>query len=148
MVVSDVKKVLKPAILFSVGGTVYLLIEVLWRALRGSTPTHWTMFIVGGLCFIFCGSINELFDWDMLIWKQMLICAAGITTIEFISGIIINIIFKLNVWNYSNLPLNVMGQVCLLYSFLWFILSFAAIALDDWLRYLLFDEEKPHYRWI
>lgn len=134
---------LKYAVLFIVGGAVYCGIEMLWRG-----HTHWTMFIVGGISFIFCGSINEIFDWDMLIWKQMLICAAGITAIEFISGIIINIIFKLNVWDYSNLPLNVMGQVCLLYSFLWFILSFAAIALDDWLRYLLFDEEKPHYRWI
>lgn len=134
---------LKYAVLFIVGGAVYCGIEMLWRG-----HTHWTMFIVGGISFIFCGSINEIFDWDMLIWKQMLICAAGITAIEFISGVIINIIFKLNVWDYSNLPLNVMGQVCLLYSFLWFILSFAAIALDDWLRYLLFDEEKPHYRWI
>lgn len=139
----NLKILLKYTVLFAIGGAVYCGIEMLWRG-----HTHWTMFIVGGLCFVFCGSINELFDWDMPIWKQMLICAAGITTIEFISGVIINIIFKLNVWDYSNLPLNVMGQVCLLYSFLWFILSFAAIVLDDWLRYLLFDEEKPRYKWI
>jgi len=104
------------------------------------------MFIVGGLCFVFCGGINEWFDWEMPLWKQMLICAMGITGIEFISGVFINIVFKLNVWDYSNLPLNIFGQVSLLYSVLWFFLSLAAIVLDDWLRYWFFDEEKPHYR--
>lgn len=127
--------------LFLVGGLAYCGIEMLWRGY-----THWTMFLVGGICFLFCGSINELFDWDMPIWKQMLICSAGITVIEFVSGVIINIIFKLNVWDYSNLPFNVLGQVCLPFSILWFGLSFIAILADDWLRYWLFGEEKPHYR--
>lgn len=138
---TKLKILVKYAVLLIIGGAAYCGIEMLWRG-----HTHWTMFLVGGLCFIFCGSINELFDWDMLIWKQMLICAIGITVIEFVSGVIINIVFKLNVWDYSNLPFNVLGQVCLLFSVLWFGLSFIAIVIDDWLRYWLFDEEKPHYR--
>jgi uncharacterized membrane protein len=137
-----IKLITKYLFLFSVGGLIYCGLELFWRG-----HTHWTMFIVGGLCFIFCGSINELFSWDMPVWIQMLICSVGITIIEFISGVIINIIFQLNVWDYSNLPFNIMGQVCLLFSFLWFLLSLVAIWLDDWLRYLYFDEEKPHYRW-
>ena len=127
--------------LFLVGGLIYCGIEMLWRG-----HTHWTMLIVGGLCFLFCGSINELFDMYMPIWIQMLICAAGITVIEFIAGIILNIILQLNVWDYSNQPFNILGQICLLYSFLWFLLSLLAIVADDFLRYWLFDEEKPHYR--
>ena len=127
--------------LFLVGGLIYCGIEMLWRG-----HTHWTMLIVGGLCFLFCGSINELFDMDMPIWIQMLICAAGITVIEFIAGIILNIILQLNVWDYSNQPFNILGQICLLYSFLWFLLSLLAIVADDFLRYWLFDEEKPHYK--
>ena len=135
------KIIFKYVVLLIIGGAAYCGIEMLWRGY-----THWTMFLVGGICFLFCGSINELFDWDMPIWKQMLICSAGITVIEFISGVIINIIFKLNVWDYSNLPFNILGQVCLLFSILWFGLSFIAILADDWLRYWLFGEEKPHYR--
>ena len=127
--------------LFLVGGLAYCGIEMLWRG-----HTHWTMLIVGGLCFIFCGGINEWFDWNMPLWKQMLICAVGITAIEFVAGIILNIILQLNVWNYGNMPFNILGQVCLPFSFLWFLLSFVAIWLDDWLRYWLFNEEKPHYR--
>lgn len=134
------KQILKYIILFSIGGLLYCGIEMLWRG-----RTHWTMFFVGGLCFILCGSINEILDWQTPLLKQMLICTAGITLIEFISGVIINIVLKLNVWDYSHLPLNICGQVCLLYSFFWFILSCAAIVLDDWLRYWLFKEEKPHY---
>lgn len=136
-----IRLILKYLILFVLGGLIYCGIEMSWRG-----RTHWTMFIVGGLCFIFCGGINEWFDWEMPLWKQMLICSMGITGIEFISGVFINIVFKLNVWDYSNLPLNIFGQVSLLYSVLWFFLSLAAIVLDDWLRYWFFDEEKPHYR--
>lgn len=141
------KKILNNAIklitLFCIGGLVYCGIEMIYRG-----RTHWTMFLVGGLCFLLCGSINELFDWDMLIWKQMFICAIGITIIEFVSGIIINVIFKLNVWDYSNVPLNILGQICLPFSIIWFFISLIAIVLDDWLRYWLFGEEKPHYRFI
>ena len=127
--------------LFLVGGLAYCGIEMLWRG-----HTHWAMLIVGGLCFIFCGGINEWFDWNMPLWKQMLICAVGITAIEFVAGIILNIILQLNVWDYGNMPFNILGQVCLPFSFLWFLLSFVAIWLDDWLRYWLFNEEKPHYK--
>lgn len=132
---------IKYFILFVIGGLIYCAMEMAWRG-----KTHWTLFIIGGLCFLFCGSINELFEWDTPLWFQMLICSAGITVIEFISGVVINIIFKMNVWDYSNLPFNVMGQVCLYFSVLWFFISLIAILADDWLRYLLFDEEKPHYK--
>ena len=135
------KLLFKYAVLLCVGGTAYCCIETLWRG-----HTHWTMFIVGGLSFIFCGAINELFDWDMHIWKQMLICACGITAIEFVAGVVINLVFHLHVWDYSHMPFNVLGQICLTFSIIWFFLSFIAILLDDWIRYLFFGEEKPHYR--
>ena len=35
----------------------------------------------------------------------------------------------MNVWDYSGFPLNIMGQVCLLYSVLWGLLSIVAIPL-------------------
>ena len=76
----------------------------------------------------------------------MAICAFGITLIEFISGFILNIIMQLHIWDYSNMPLNILGQVCLPFMLLWFILSLVAIVADDWIRYLLFGDEKPHYK--
>lgn len=135
-------QIFKHIALLCIGGAIYCCIELISRG-----RTHWTMFLVGGLCFIFCGIINEYFDWDMLIWKQMLICTFGITIIEFISGCVINLKLGLNVWDYSNQPFNIKGQVCLLFSVFWFILSLVAIVIDDYLRYILFNEDKPHYRW-
>lgn len=136
--ITNIKKYL---FLLCVGGSIYCSIELIQRG-----RTHWTMFIVGGLCFIACGLINEILSWDTSILLQMLICTIAITLIEFVSGCIINLWFNLGVWDYSNQPLNILGQVCLLYSFLWYLLSLATIILDDWLRYWLFNEEKPHYK--
>ncbi|MEA5083307.1 MAG: hypothetical protein VB018_04040 [Lachnospiraceae bacterium] len=135
------KQYLKYAFLAAVGGWVYCFIEILWRGY-----TSPTMAIVGGICFILCGSINEFLEWDTALISQMFICSIIITAVEFIAGVLINIICGLSVWNYSQEPYNLYGQVCLLYTNLWFILSAAAIILDDYLRYWLFKEDKPKYK--
>lgn len=129
-------------VLFLIGGISYMGIELLWRQ-----RTHWTMGIVGGLCFVLIGLINECFTFCVPLWKQDLIATAIVTVVEFVSGIIINIICGLNVWDYSNVPFNLMGQICLSYVLLWFLLSNVAIVIDDVLRWKLFHEEKPHYHW-
>ena len=46
------------------------------------------------------------------------------------------------------MPFNVAGQVCLLYTALWYWLSMVAIVLDDGLRYKYWDEEQPKYKSI
>lgn len=76
----------------------------------------------------------------------MTISSVLITLIEFISGCIINIRFNLNVWDYSNMPFNILGQICIPFMILWFFLSVLGIILDDYLRYWFFDEEKPRYK--
>lgn len=134
-------KILKPLILFYIGGFSYYIIEILWRGY-----SHFSMTIVGGICFLLIGIINEVFDWDMPIIHQMFYSSLMITIVEFFAGLLLNVILNLNIWDYSNMKFNLMGQICLLYSFLWFFLSAAAIVLDDYLRYWLFDEEKPHYQ--
>lgn len=137
------KQILKNMILCCVGGALYIVIELLWRGY-----SHWTMFILGGICFFYIGLINEEFTWDMPLVKQMFIGAIVITMWEFLFGIIVNGVYNLNVWDYSNMPFNFLGQICLPYSILWFFISLPAIVLDDYLRHWLFGEEKPHYRLI
>lgn len=137
-----IKKLFKYLVLGNIGGTVYVLIELLYRG-----HSHWTMYIVAAILFIMIGLINEYLSWDMKMWKQMLIGTFMATIIEFIAGIIINVKLGWNVWDYSNLPLNIMGQICLPFSIVWFFISLIAIIADDYLRYWLFKEEKPHYKW-
>lgn len=136
-------KAVRPLVLFCVGGAVYIMMEMFWRGY-----SHWTMFIVGGLCFVLIGLINEFYTYEMPLVKQMLIGSCIVTSVEFISGCIINLWLGWNVWDYSDMPFNVFGQVCLPYMVLWFLLSGAAIILDDYLRYWWFDEEYPHYKII
>lgn len=147
MVVSNIKKVLKSVILFNVGGTVYLLIEVLWRVMRDSTPTHWSMFVLGGLCFLAIGAINEYLSWDTPFIIQTFIGTVIVLVLEFIFGCILNLWLGLGVWDYSNAPFNILGQVCLPFAVAWLFLVAIAIVLDDYLRYWLFKEAKPRYKW-
>ena len=135
------KTLFKYLFLFLVGGTVYVIIELVCRG-----RSHWTMAVVGGICFILCGLLNEVFTWESTIWFQMLICSLIITAVEFISGLILNIHYGLAIWDYSNIPFNILGQICLPFTILWFFISAAAIILDDYLRYWWFGEEKPRYK--
>lgn len=136
-------KLLKRLILFGLGGITYFIIEILWRGY-----SHLSMFILGGVCFVLIGLINEYYSWELPLWNQMLFATIIITTLEFIFGVILNILLGLSIWDYSNLRFNVLGQISLGYSALWFLLSLPAIVLDDWLRYWLFNEEKPRYKII
>lgn len=135
------KLLLKYFFLFLFGGTVYCVIELLFRG-----HTHPSMYILGGLCFIICGLYNEVLSWDVPLVLQMLLGSATITILEFITGVIVNIILKLNIWDYSNMPFNLLGQICLPFCIAWFFLSAVAIIVDDYLRYYFFDEEKPRYK--
>ena len=134
------KMELKYAFLLAVGGLIYILIELIFRG-----RTHISMFFLGGICFIAVGLINELFSWKTPLIIQMFIGGMVITLFEFIAGCILNLMLGLNVWDYSNMYGNVLGQICPMFSFIWVILSGAAIILDDWVRHWFFGEEKPHY---
>ena len=143
------------AFLFFIGGKLYTLIEILWRGF-----THWTMFILGGGCFVIMGLLHEYrFSWKDSLLKQSVISAVIITIFEFITGCIVNLWLGWAVWDYSNLPFNLLGQICLYYFLLWIPLSTVGIVLDDWIRYGLYlalhryfprmqKREKPHYRLI
>lgn len=83
----------------------------------------------------------------MPLWKQILVGAAIITGLEFITGCIVNLWLGWAVWDYSSMPLNILGQICLPYMLLWIPVALLAIVLDDWMRFWIFGEEKPHYCW-
>ena len=136
----NIKQQLKIFILFLIGGFIYVAIELGFRG-----HSHWTMFLLGGLCFILIGGLNNYISWEMSIIKQGIIGALIITSLEFIFGLVLNLYLNLGIWNYSNMPFNILGQICLPFSIAWFFLSLVAIFIDDWLRYVLFKEEKPHY---
>ena len=127
--------------LFLLGGAAYYYLEIITRGY-----SHYSMFLLGGACFILCGLLNESSVIQIgLIW-QMFLSAAIITALEFITGMIVNVWLHWNVWDYSKIPHNYKGQICLRFAVVWFFLSAIAIFADDYIRYWLFSEEKPHYK--
>ncbi|MBQ7320712.1 MAG: hypothetical protein IJW99_01320 [Clostridia bacterium] len=105
---------------FSSGGALYFFIEILWRGY-----SHFSMFLCGGLCFSgiylihrICCAVPRPLRW--------LYGAVLITVVEFWCGVIVNLLLGWNVWNYTALPLNLLGQVCLPFTLIWFLLCIPA----------------------
>ena len=115
--------------IYALGAGLYGLIELMWRGW-----THWTMLLCGGACFLL---IYHMSASVLPLWSKCLICALGISAIEFFTGYLVNIILGWHIWDYSALPLNVMGQVCPLFSLFWLLLSLPALSLCDKLHALL-----------
>lgn len=135
------KKLYKYMTLLLIGGGLYVLVELIWRG-----KSHWTMFLLGGLCFIGIGLINEIILWDMPLWQQIIIGACIVTASEFLVGCIVNLWLGWGIWDYSGLPGNVLRQICPQFFVLWMPVALIAIVLDDWLRYWWFKEDRPNYK--
>ncbi len=114
--------------LFCIGAAGYNLIELLWRGY-----THWTMGITGGLCFSLLYRLNQRLK-HRILWIRCLAGTCLITVIEFMTGCLVNLWLRWSVWDYSNLKFNVLGQISLLYSVLWFFLTIPVFFLAECLK--------------
>lgn len=123
------------------GGTTYITLEVFFRGY-----SHWTMFVLAAFLFITVGLLNKVWSWELGLIKQIIIATATATISEFIVGCIVNLWLGWNVWNYSGLWGNILGQICPQFVLLWIPLMLVAIVLDDVLRWKFFNEEAPRYR--
>lgn len=112
------KKYLTSIMMFLSGGSLYILLELLWR-----NHTHWTMFFAGGACFSLIDKMECRLKKSTPLWVRCTIGAAIITTVEFAVGCLVNIWAHWNVWDYSRFRTNFMGQICLLYTTFWFFLT-------------------------
>jgi len=114
----------KNSLIFLTGSCVYPLLEILWRGY-----THASMSLAGGISLVL---INRVCCEKMQKKSLAAKCAAGsliITGVEFCFGVLVNRILHLGVWDYSHLPMNVFGQICLPFSLIWFVLTLPATFL-------------------
>lgn len=126
--------------IWTLGGCVYYTIEVVFRGF-----SHWSMFVLGGLALVFCTFQGQTMHWTEPLWLQLLRAVIFVTSLEFITGIIVNKWFKLAVWDYSDQPLQLWGQICVPFMILFSGLLVCAILLGGSLTYRLYGEEKPHF---
>ena len=120
------------------GGVLYYLVEILYRGY-----SHWSMFLLGGAAFLFCGVQGRAVKWQDPLIKQLIRCGIFITTTEFITGIIVNRWMGWNVWDYSDMPLNVMGQICPHFTLAFMGLSVIGIPFSGYLMFWLTGELRP-----
>jgi len=104
-------------ITFIAGAVGYYFIEIIYRG-----HSHWTMALCGGICLLSIRYTDKKLKNRSLIFRALL-GALIITSVEFICGCIVNLGFGMAVWDYSNTPFNLLGQICLIYSFFWFLIS-------------------------
>ena len=116
-------KIWKGSLLFYLGGMCYSALELLWRGF-----THWSMFLLGGLCFLLVGNLKRRFPRAPLP-VRLTLAAAIITALELGCGLLVNRNFR--VWDYRHLPLNFCGQICLPFTLLWVPVSLAAMFVYD-----------------
>lgn len=115
---------------YMMGAGVYSLLEVAWRG-----HTHWTMTLTGGFCALALWWIAGLL---LPFPIRCLLSAGAITLAELAVGCVVNLLLGMGVWDYSAKPLNLLGQICLPYAGLWFLLSAFALPLCAFLRKRLF----------
>ncbi len=115
----------KNAALFLTGSTLYPLLEILWRG-----HTHPSMAAAGGICLPIIHRVcNNKKMRRRPMAQRCLAGALSITAVEFCFGVVFNLVLHRNVWDYSKMPMNLLGQVCLPYTLLWGVLCLPAMGL-------------------
>ena len=125
-------------------GMIYFTVEGLWRIPQGGYANI-IMLPIGGLCGLLIGSVNQIPKfYNMSVWKQSIIGTMITLIIEYISGYILNIKLGLEIWDYSDMFLNINGQVCLTFGLFWFLLMPLTIWLEDYIRFKFWKEGKRY----
>lgn len=135
-------QILKNLVLFIAGFCLYITIETIFRGYSFTL-----MGCCGGLCVVVLDKINDHISWNLDLFWQALCGSLLITFMELVIGIIAKYSDLLPVmWNYSNIPFNFLGIICLPFSIAWLFISVIAIFLADAINYYIFEDTAvPHY---
>ena len=125
--------------MFAFGAVGYPLLELLWRG-----ESHVLMALAGGVCFLAIYAI-ALLPRRLSIWLKCLVGALVITSVELAIGLIANLKFGMDIWDYSHLPFNFKGQICLLFSGIWFLICIPVTLLCGWLRRSFVRADRRHW---
>ena len=116
-------KIWKQAILFYLGGSAYMGLELLWRG-----RSHGSMFLAGGTCFLLIGHLNHVRP--QLPLPLRAVAGAGIITmVELAAGLVANRNYE--VWDYRGRAGNFLGQICPMFTLLWIPVSLMALGLHE-----------------
>ncbi len=98
------------------GGFGYCTIEIIWRG-----RTHYSMFFAGAVVLASFFYISK--NTSLTFVQKCILGTIIITGVELVLGLWFNIGLKEEVWDYSKMPFNFLGQICLPFSIIWLLLS-------------------------
>ena len=113
-------------VLFAMGGTAYLALEIAWRG-----TTHWTMFFGGRGLPLRTGCPRPPATAHPLLAG---IGAVGVSVLELGTGLACRRLLHVEVWDYSQEWGNLAGLVCPKYTALWFLLCLWVLGMMRFLR--------------
>lgn len=132
------RRVFEVALIFFVGSALGWMIELFFRRFisRENKERKWINpgFLCGpylpiygfGLCVLYYFSKMDAFRAFSGFFGKLLlvfIMAAAMTAIEFLAGIIFIKLLKVDLWDYSDMPGNVLGVICPQFSLYWAVAS-------------------------
>lgn len=113
--------------MFGIGGGIYVLLELLVRS-----RSHISMFFAGGFSTALIFSTCCIGRRRQRRWYCKCLIGSGIiTVVELLTGVIVNLWLRLQVWDYSAMPWNLWGQICLPFSLLWFVLTLPVLLIGN-----------------
>lgn len=108
-------------LIFIFGAFAYYTIEILFRGY-----SHWSMALTGGACLLaFSWFIKQNPQFNIV--TKAVVGAVIITVYEFFVGLVVNIWYGWQVWDYGNEPWNLIGIICLRFTVVWFLLCLIAL---------------------
>ena len=134
------KKISKYLFFRCLGRSIYYGLEILFRGF-----SHWSMFVLGGICFLFFYIQGRVLSFQEPLWRQILRCMIFVTAMEFLTGLIVNKWLCWEVWDYSDLPFQLFGQICLPFAIIFSGLCAIGIILSGYIAWGIYGEEKPQY---
>lgn len=139
------KNILRKTVLFLLCGSLYYCIELIYRHY-----SHISMFILAGLLGVFfIDTPNNIFGYELDYLIQIFISTFFCTIGEGITGYIVNIKLKLNVWDYSQIYGSFFYNQCNIFFVVAWILLIAFIGIpfcDAYNYYICKDNEVPYYK--
>ena len=120
---------------------LYYTFEILFRGF-----SHWSMYVLGGICFVFFYIQGESMGWQEPVWKQTLRCTVFVTAGNSLQESSNKWLHYKGVWDYSQMPLQqVFGQICvpfmIIFSGLSVLLNFFSVAI----LHFIFTKKLPSY---
>ena len=131
--------------IFAIGCYVGYAIETLWCLVKNGYIESRSSLVLGHLSVAYgMGAVLltlilihfQSASW----WKIFLIAFISGSVTEYICSLGQEICFGSVAWDYSHLPLNINGRVCLLYSVFWGVIGLGWVKLIMPLLHLLFEK--------